>query len=213
MQNIYASHENKKDALAIKAYLKNLFECFGIKAKQRRNLQNEHNKSFILQENELLPFAKICFENDYREMHHYGLETIAKNIKKPKQEHIALIEFLITHKSWWDTVDMVNSYLTHNLFMNNVFIKKQKIEEWTFSENMWLRRSAIIGQLKFKQKTDTQLLHFAIKENLNSKEFFINKAIGWALREYSKTNAQWVIKICNEMPLHSLSKREALRLL
>lgn len=90
--------------------------------------------------------------------------------------------------------------------------KDKQLKDWSQSENIWLRRSAILFQLKAKEETDAQLLFATIRQNLKSDEFFIDKAIGWALREYSKTNADQVIDFINTTPeLATLSRREGLK--
>ena len=76
---------------------------------------------------------------------------------------------------------------------------------------VWLRRTTLLFQLRYKDQTDEALLYALINENLGSKEFFINKAIGWALREYSKTNAASVIDFVERTPLEPLSEREAVK--
>ena len=83
--------------------------------------------------------------------------------------------------------------------------------EWSQSDNMWTNRSAILHQLKFKQQTDAELLFKIIKQHTDSKEFFIQKAIGWALREYAKTSPDVVKVFVEEHSLKPLSKREALK--
>ena len=87
-------------------------------------------------------------------------------------------------------------------------VKESIISRWIKSDNIWLNRISIIFQLKYKEKTDTEFLSRAIIHNSKTDEFFINKAIGWALREYSKTNKEWVKEFikCNE--LSKLSVRE-----
>lgn len=92
-------------------------------------------------------------------------------------------------------------------------MQKPKVEEWIASENMWLQRLALLFQLKYKDEVDTQLLQYVINELLGSKEFFINKAIGWSLRQYSKFNPDWVVEFVAKTPLENLSKREALKII
>tara|TARA_R110001583_G_scaffold77623_1_gene211173 strand:+ start:4724 stop:5020 length:297 start_codon:yes stop_codon:yes gene_type:complete len=87
------------------------------------------------------------------------------------------------------------------------------IEKWLKSNNIWLQRCALLFQLKYKEELDTNLLSYIINSLLGSKEFFINKAIGWVLRAYSKTNPKWVIEFTDITELNALSRREALRLI
>ena len=88
---------------------------------------------------------------------------------------------------------------------------KNIMMEWSLSDNMWTNRSAILHQLKFKHETDSDVLFEIIKQHSDSKEFFIQKAIGWALREYAKTNPDLVKAFVEEHSLKPLSKREALK--
>ena len=83
--------------------------------------------------------------------------------------------------------------------------------KWIASNNIWLQRSSLIFQLKYKNKLDTKTLKNNINSLLNSNEFFVNKAIGWILREYGKTNPKWVIKFVRKTELSNLSKKQALK--
>jgi 3-methyladenine DNA glycosylase AlkD len=121
------------------------------------------------------------------------------------------MEYLISTKSWWDTVDMLAAKNLGEILHSNLDIMESKIHEYTEDENMWINRSAIISQLGFKSDTNIDLLEFSILPHLNSKEFFLQKAIGWALRQYAKTNPNWVIEFVNKYTLKPLSKREALK--
>ena len=131
---------------------------------------------------------------------------------KLDEEDLELIEYMITHNSWWDTVDMIASHLIGAYFKKYPKKKHALILKWSKSEDMWIRRTSIIFQLKYKDETDTELLAQVIENNLGSKEFFINKAIGWALRTYSAIDPEWVEDFVENHPdLANLSKKEALR--
>lgn len=93
---------------------------------------------------------------------------------------------------------------------NNRLELKETMIEWSLEDNIWVRRVAINHQLLFKEKTDTDLLAAIIKNNLNDTEFFVNKAIGWSLRDYSKTNPEWVANFIqeNQSTMSTLSIRE-----
>jgi 3-methyladenine DNA glycosylase AlkD len=90
-------------------------------------------------------------------------------------------------------------------------VRKKYLSKWRTSDNFWLRRSCILFQLDYRTETDFDLLSGIIRENLGSKEFFINKAIGWALRQYARVDPQAVRKFVKSTPLHPLSRREALK--
>lgn len=119
------------------------------------------------------------------------------------------LQALITDKSWWDTSDVldriVGDIALRSPLVNDVLLA------WSVSDNLWLRRVAIDHQLLRKTRTDTALLEKILMNNLGSKEFFINKAIGWALRDYSKTDSQWVRLFIERYQgdMASLSIREA----
>ena len=103
---------------------------------------------------------------------------------------------LILEKSWWDTIDNLDMTIGA-LALKDSNVNKILLE-WSLDENIWLRRIAIDHQLLRKDKTNTELLSKILKNNLGQTEFFINKAIGWALRDYSKTNPEWVRNFIEE---------------
>jgi 3-methyladenine DNA glycosylase AlkD len=131
--------------------------------------------------------------------------------KELPSDFIRTIEYLLITKSWWDTVDSIagNSVGAH--FKRYPRVREKYLARWRKSENFWLRRTTLLFQLNYKKDTDFPLLCDLIRENLGSKEFFINKAIGWSLRQYSRVDPQGVRDFVAQTPLHPLSKREALK--
>jgi len=132
-------------------------------------------------------------------------------IKKPDKNIVGLLEFMIVKKSWWDTVDTIATGTLGVHFKRFAKVRDRTLARWRKSSNFWLRRACILFQLNYKQDTDFNLLQEIIRENLGSKEFFINKAIGWALRQYSRVDPKGVRKFVRETPLEPLSAREALK--
>ena len=125
------------------------------------------------------------------------------------EDDISKLKELVLTKSWWDTVDILDKVIGSIIYNNkNLY---PIILEWSKDDNIWLRRVAIDHQLLRKEKTDTDLLEKILVNNLNYTEFFINKAIGWSLRDYSKTNPQWVKDFIEKYKnnMASLSIREA----
>ena len=119
---------------------------------------------------------------------------------------------LILITQWWDIVDAVAINLVGKvMFSNHKF--KQILNSWIKHKNMWIRRTAILCQLKYKLNTNQDLLYKLILMSAKEEEFFIRKAIGWALREYSKTNPKSVKKFIkkNSSKLSSLSIREGVK--
>ena len=107
-----------------------------------------------------------------------------------KDSDLPKLEQLVVTKSWWDTVDILDR-IVGSLVYDKPEMEKL-ILQWSLSDNIWLRRVAIDHQLLRKAKTNVQLMEKILQNNLNQTEFFINKSIGWALRDYSKTNPAWV---------------------
>lgn len=122
-----------------------------------------------------------------------------------------MMEFCLTHKSWWDSVDHIASEWLGSYFKQFPEKIAAVTGKWNRSDNIWLQRSSIMFQKSYKKDTDTVLLASYILHCKDSDEFFIRKAIGWALREYSKTDPGWVKKFVQQQALSPLSKREALK--
>ena len=120
-------------------------------------------------------------------------------------------EFMIINKSWWDTVDMIASHLVGTHFKRFPGLIPAYTEKWMASGNFWLQRTALLFQLKYKKETDVELMSDLIKRLAGEKEFFIRKAIGWVLREYSKTDPEIVINFVENQQLSNLSRTEALK--
>jgi 3-methyladenine DNA glycosylase AlkD len=198
-------------AKPMEKYMKNLFPYLGVKAPLRKTIY----KAFI-QNN--LPTA-IAWEEEVRylwslperEFQYTAIELCWACRKMWNERTIDFFIELIKDKSWWDSVDAIASILVGHYFT----VYPQKIDKyiisWSKDEHLWIRRTSIIFQLKYGVKTDWELLQRCIHNNLNSKEFFINKAIGWALRQYAKTNPSEVKELVLHTNLSNLSKREALK--
>ena len=124
---------------------------------------------------------------------------------------MADLERWITTKPWWDTVDMLSTHIAGSLFIRYPEAFNQYFERWRVDENIWLRRTALLYQLKFKNKTDVERLFALIIDNQSDKEFFIQKAIGWVLREYSKTSPEIVMAFIQQQGITGLAQREGMK--
>ena len=154
---------------------------------------------------------KISWTLGKREYQYFGQELFFKYANQLDQKDLALIEYLILNDSWWDTIDFISTKLVAQYFISFPEKRDEVIDRWISSGNLWLRRSAILFQLKYKDRMDIHFLVGIIERLIPSQEFFINKAIGWVLREYAKTNPGWVQSYVETTPLSNLSKREALK--
>jgi 3-methyladenine DNA glycosylase AlkD len=126
---------------------------------------------------------------------------------------LPIYEELITSGAWWDYVDTIATHRLGELLRLHPAEVSPILREWASSDDIWKRRSAILAQLGFKRDTDRKLLYDCIRPSLGATEFFLRKGIGWALREYAKTDAAEVLRyvLQHESQLSSLTKREALK--
>ncbi|MBK6266132.1 DNA alkylation repair protein [Marivirga sp. S37H4] len=213
-ENELKKHSNVQIALEQKAYLRNQFEFYGLKTTDRRAIQKPFLiRAYLPEKKELHKLVKILWKRPQREYHYFAQELAFKYINQLEKDDIKLFEWMVLHKSWWDTVDFIANKLMGAYFKVYPEQKQEYVQKWLQSNNIWLQRSALLFQLKYKQEVDTSLLSTIINKLSGSKEFFINKAIGWVLREYSQTNPDWVTEFVNKTALNALSKKEALRLM
>ena len=209
----YAANSNATIAKSAKAYLLNQIEFYGIKTPLRRQICKAFYKAHPIQDhNELSTLIKECFAEPQRELHYFAIELLGHHKKLWSKKTLPLIEWMITHHSWWDSVDSTNSFVIGKFFLAYPEYIEEYTYKWNRSSNKWLQRLSILFQLLYKDKTNTTLLTEYIEHTQLEEDFFIRKAIGWALRAYAYTDAKWVMKFIKAHPqLSSLSKREALK--
>ncbi len=201
-------------AVSMKAYMRDKFEFYGIKAERRKAIARD----FLKKENrphvdELENAISILWDDPHREVQFIALELVDKYKRELTVKHFLLLESMIVQKSWWDTVDYIASTLVGNLVDRYPEEGYKMIDKWRKSGNMWLIRTCILFQLKYKDKVDESLLFSLIRENSKDSEFFIRKAIGWSLRQYGKFKPERVRWFVENHELSGLSRREALKLL
>jgi 3-methyladenine DNA glycosylase AlkD len=213
IKKIYAANGDAGIAKGAKAYLLNQFEFYGIKTPLRRQICKEFYKvNPIKDQNELSVLIKECFAEPQRELHYFAIELLGHHKKMWSKQTIPLIEWMITHNSWWDSVDSTNSFVISKYFLQFPESIEPTTSKWNQSSNKWLQRMSLLFQLLYKEKTNTVLLSKYIEHTQLEEDFFIRKAIGWALRAYAHTNKKWVIQFVKDHPsLSNLSKREALK--
>ncbi len=205
---------NAQNARAMKKYLLDQFEFIGLKKPQRATLCKPllaEVKPFIT-EKWILETAALLWKKKEREFHYVALDLFEKNKKLITPASFKTLEKMIVTNSWWDSVDGISSYAIAPLVLNFPKLKKE-MERFAKHKNMWLNRVAIIHQILYKEKTDTEFLYKVCERHMHREEFFIRKAIGWALRQYAKTNHKEVYAFVekNKQKLSGLSYREALK--
>ena len=202
-------HKNEEQAQKMSKYMLNKFEYIGIKTPERREIFKNFFKEYKNEEKIDWEFVNKCWENKYREFQYIAADYLKNKKDKLTIDDIPKFKQLILKKSWWDTIDNLDMTIGA-LALKDSNVNKILLE-WSLDENIWLRRIAIDHQLLRKEKTNTELLEKILKNNLGQTEFFINKAIGWALRDYSKTNPKWVKNFIekNKEKMAKLSIKEA----
>lgn len=209
LQKVYEANRDAAQAKAMSAYMQNLFSFIGISSPARKEIFKQHIAKHGLPEYEqLFAIIKSCYAQPKREYHYFAIDLAGKFAKKAGKDFVPTIEFLISENSWWDSVDSTASNCTRDFFKRNTQLQIPVTRKWMNSGNMWLQRAALLFQLNYKNETNEKLLYNYMLKLKDSNEFFIQKAIGWALREYSKTNPESVRKFIAENKLAKLSVRE-----
>lgn len=200
-------------AAEMRAYMKDRFAFFGIGTEPRRRLL----KAFVARRGgwpkieDARELSRRLWDESEREFHYCGQELLEKRSRLLTDEDLPLIEHLVSHRSWWDTVDFLATKLSGEILKRQRDQLVPATSRWLDSGNFWLQRTAILCQLKWKNETDLTVLANAIERTRESPEFFLRKAIGWALREYAKTDPDWVRDFVDRTELSPLSRREALK--
>jgi len=213
VRDTFHTHGNPETAQGQMAYMRQQFEYFGLKMPAWAALTKViHKEQGLPQGEDLKQLARLCFQDDHREMHYFALETVQKTLKAKAPEFIEFLEELILANSWWDTVDWI-SKLVGMHFKRFPQLIVPVTERWMDSGNFWLQRVCLIFQLSYKEKTDADLMFKYVRRVADSKEFFLQKGAGWALRQYSRTNPEAVGEFLASTRLSALTKREAMRLI
>ncbi|KAF1300907.1 DNA alkylation repair protein [Enterococcus sp. JM9B] len=201
--------KNEENAIAMAQYMKNRFPFAGVPKPQRAFLQKSlltASKNWSVED--VLVEITTYYQKEKREYQYLAIDLAQKNVRRFSFEELEKLLVLTAQKEWWDSIDSWRKFfgtwiLQHPEKLEAVFLLFDQ------QPDFWLRRIAITLQLQFKEKTDRELLKKAIEYDMNTEEFFIQKAIGWALREYSKTNPEWVRQVLLNQHFSKLATREA----
>ena len=204
---------NPERAIAMEHYMKDQFRFFGIPAPTRRAVQREVLGRWKPHETELVGFTDTLWAQPEREAQYAACDVLERGARRGSPALLDHLEGWITTRSWWDSVDAL-AHAVGNLVRVHPELASV-MDRWIEADSFWLARVALIYQLPSKDATDSERLFRYCVHRAGDTEFFIRKAIGWALREYSKTDPAAVVAFvaAHEAELSPLSRREALRLI
>ncbi len=207
----FAAAADPDRATPMANYMKDHFTFFGIATPARRAIQREVLGRWRPSEPELIAFADAAWARPERELQYAACDLLARNASRCSAALLDELERWIVRKSWWDSVDAL-AHAVGDLVRTHPDLAAVT-DRWIDAEDFWLARVAILHQLRYKAATDTDRLFGYCTRRARDSEFFIRKAIGWALREYAKTDPDAVVAYvtAHEAELSPLSRREALR--
>ena len=212
LKSLFEQNADPSQAAPMKKYMRDQFEYLGIKTPKNVALQKEFFEEHgfpKLFELELV--LRDLWSLPQREFQYVAVGLLGRFNKELPAKFIKTIEYMLITKSWWDTVDSIAGGTVGVHFRRFPDVREKYLAKWRASDNFWLRRTTILFQLNYKKDTDFDLLCEIISENLDSREFFINKAIGWSLRQYARVDPKAVTKFVKSTALHPLSRREAMK--
>lgn len=209
LKALLEANADKETARGQAAYMRNQFKFYGIKTPQRRKLTQNLIKDAKQAAKVEWDFLDQCWLAEQRECQYFVCDYLKAMQGQLVYVDLKRLELYVQTKQWWDTIDALDTVI------GQIGLSDKRVDQlmldWSQASDFWLRRIAIDHQRGRKEKTKPGLLAKIIDNNLSREEFFINKAIGWALRDYSKTNPLWVKEFLasRKNGLAKLSLREA----
>ncbi len=195
------------------AYMKGHFEYLGVSAGDRRIVSKPILQAAkTLDRTALLDQVEALWSEPEREFHYVGMDAIRAGAKHLLPEDLPRVRALILQTPWWDTVDSLAVHTVGTMVTKHRELVHE-MDDWIESEELWIARTAILHQLMYKERTDTNRLFTYCEMQMEHTDFFMRKAIGWALRQYARTDADAVVAFVekHDDALSGLSKREALK--
>lgn len=200
-------------AVPMAAYMKDQFPFFGLPTKPREVLLRDAVAGVAKpDERDLVDLTHALWALDEREHQYAGLWVLRRNERVLTPAFVPTARFAITTRSWWDTVDTLAQHLVGGIVHRHRELEPL-MAEWLVSDDAWLARTSILHQERWKGDTDPEILFAACLTRAADEEFFLRKAIGWALRSYSYVDAAAVEQFVHDhdAELSGLSKREAMK--
>lgn len=190
IKTAFEQSADPRTAESMSRYMREQFPFYGLPAPKRKQLCKELLKQE--KKNKVIDwdFLNECYADYHREFPYLVIDYLHLLQSYITYDDVPTIKKYIQTRPWWDTIDGFDSIVGDIAFADDRI--PELMLEWSKDDDFWIRRIAIDHQLCRKDKTDTALLEQILVNNFGSDEFFINKAIGWSLREYSKTDPEWV---------------------
>ena len=198
------------NAFWMRKYMREKYPFLGVKKPERQEVFKHLYKQYG-SSGDWFEVSSQLFAMPEREFQYVAMEYVKQAKKSWDRRLPSLFESWVGEDSWWDVVDFLAPQILGPYFLKFPEDRDVWIQRWMDSGNFWLQRFCLVFSLGYKDKTDTVLLAKTIQVLSGSKEFFIQKAIGWALRQYARTDPEWVMDFVGNNALAPLSKREALK--
>lgn len=212
LRSEFEQHADAERAAPMAAYMKHRFPFHGLPKPIRAEIQRPFVVEWKTMEMEWIQrLVERLWQLPEREYQYVAMDLLMAVKRKWKPESLDLFEALIREKSWWDSVDSLASRMVGGVIMRKPVAHRKRIMSYAKSEDLWLNRTALIHQLFYKEKTDTALFEEVFECCGHKTDFFIQKAVGWALRQYSATDPVFVEEFVERHGLKGLARREALR--
>lgn len=207
---IYGSAADPAAAGPMRAYMRDAFPFLGLPSAKRRELAKRIVAGLPRPtEADLRGIALACWELPEREYQYFAIDLLVAHPSACGPTFLTTAELLITTRAWWDTVDALATRVVGTIVSRHP-AAVATMDRWIVDGDLWLARTAILHQLHYKRATDTERLFRYCTLQAEHPDFFVRKAIGWALRHYARTDADAVRDFVNQNPqLSSLSVREA----
>ena len=213
LQRGFEGAQDPERAVAMARYMRDQFAFYGIPAPLQRSIARTALRGLPTPtEVELAEFARACWQRPQREWQYVACDTVGAHVRTCSPAFLTMVEEMITTRSWWDTVDTLAGHAVGPLVAMHTGLAAE-MDRWVLSDNFWLARAALLHQLGYRERTDSARLFRYCEARAADREFFIRKAVGWALRQYARTDPDRVRAFVEEhdAELSGLSKREALR--
>ena len=208
---VFSAHRDPSRAEGMTAYMKNRFPFLGISSPDRRRLARMAFDGLPRPtEEDLLDFCRACWRRPEREYQYVAIDQLRRATKRLSKGVLTELRWMIVTKPWWDSCDPLSATVVGGI-VRRFPEAASTMEEWIRDETLWLRRAALLHQLKWKEDCDRERLFRFCRLTMEEKDFFIRKAIGWALRQHARVAPGEVSRFLTENRdrLSGLSFREA----